>query len=665
MRAPRLNELLHWSTAPPDFAAGLRAATATVVPLVIGEATGRPQLLWVALGGWLGTFADPGGPYPLRAVTLLGYAAAGAASMVAGTLCASHPWITIAVLFFWAVGCSLLRVYGEAAGGVGSLSLIAFCIALGTPAANLTALGLRTGLFVSGCLWAATLALALWPVHPYRPVRRAVAACHRALAQHALQLAAHGEFDVLARGRGAIRAQLETARAVLGSVRGGRSGESRRSELLVTLYEAAELALGDLSALAETLQTREERDEPRPEWLRPAMQRAADSFESIARATGEEPATVEPLEPRFSPSEGELAPPMRALVSHLRLALSAAAALHTGADARVAPQIQLGTASRRSIRHVLTPRSIELRHAIRVGATAAAAALLGLLLHRARRYWIIVTAVLVLQPHSGATLRRGLQRVAGTVAGAMVAALLAPLVHGQLRAALVLFALALAAATLRRHNYAVYAMLMTPLFVLMAESSSGDWHLAGTRISSTLLGGLVALFGSYALWPHRERDRLPAALSAVLRATRALLAAALDGQDLAAPRREVGLALANADAAFERFLDEPHDDGEAEAVMAVRAQSRRLVGAIIALSSAGRFPPELGELARQIEAALDALSTAAQELRPPAPLPALAASPQGERLARPVEVIQAALGRLAAAHGNLSKRGDSNVAGGL
>ena len=51
----------------PAFALGLRAATATIVPLVIGDATGQPIFGWMALGGWLCAIADPGGPHVLRA----------------------------------------------------------------------------------------------------------------------------------------------------------------------------------------------------------------------------------------------------------------------------------------------------------------------------------------------------------------------------------------------------------------------------------------------------------------------------------------------------------------------------------------------------------------------------------------------------------------------
>src|SRR5262249_13429180 len=245
---------------------------------------------------------------------------------------------------------------------------------------------------------------------------------------------------------------------------------------------------------------------------------------------------------------------------------------------RICDPLQRRSASpaRRSIKSALSLRSLDLRHAIRVGLTAAAAALLGLLLHRARRYWIVITAIIVIQPHSGATLRKGLQRIAGTVAGAIAASVLAPLFHGHLQTAALLFVLALFGAAVRRLNYAVYIALITPLFVLLAESSTGDWTLVQVRVTSTLLGGAVAILGSYTLWPHSERNRLPALLATVLRQTKALLE-----KPSADVRREVGLALTNADAAFERLLDERPTDAEVEAVMAVRSMSRRLVGAIV------------------------------------------------------------------------------------
>ena len=136
-------------------------------------------------------------------------------------------------------------------------------------------------------------------------------------------------------------------------------------------------------------------------------------------------------------------------------------------------------------------------------------------------------------------------------------------------------------------------------------------------------------------------------IAQVLRTARTLLEAAIAGRPIFGPRREVGLAIANADAAFERFLDESHQDHEAEALMAVRSQARRLAGAIVALSAGGRLPEELVPAAHYTSAALESMAAAAAEQRPPPPLPPFPTAPHSERLLRPVEVIHGALGRLA------------------
>ena len=67
-------------------------------------------------------------------------------------------------------------------------------------------------------------------------------------------------------------------------------------------------------------------------------------------------------------------------------------------------------------------------------------------------------------------------------------------------------------------NYGAYAVFGTPAFVLLAESSAGDWHLAGLRIVNTLIGGALALIGAQLLWPGEERNRLPELAATAIRA---------------------------------------------------------------------------------------------------------------------------------------------------
>src|SRR5205085_10573592 len=90
--------------------------------------------------------------------------------------------------------------------------------------------------------------LVLWPMHPHRPIRQAVAACYRELAAYAEEIAARavpGTLMVTAEHpisawappphAAAVRAALETARRVLGQTRRGRGAETGRGERLLIL----------------------------------------------------------------------------------------------------------------------------------------------------------------------------------------------------------------------------------------------------------------------------------------------------------------------------------------------------------------------------------------------------------------------------------------------
>ena len=92
----------------------------------------------------------------------------------------------------------------------------------------------------------------------------------------------------------------------------------------------------------------------------------------------------------------------------------------------------------------------------------------------------------------------------GTVVGGIFTAALGALFHDA-RAILVLsFIFAAVSVAVLPINYTASRSFLTPTFVLLAEASAGDWHLAGVRVLDTLLGGVLALLGARFLWPAPE-----------------------------------------------------------------------------------------------------------------------------------------------------------------
>ena len=211
--------------------------------------------------------------------------------------------------------------------------------------------------------------------------------------------------------------------------------------------------------------------------------------------------------------------------SYLELGFETVATMHEERAPVVTPALRCATrdrcrrASATSVRENLTFDSVLARHALRVGVTAPLAVVLSRALDLQRGYWVTLTVLIILQPYRQATFTKALQRVAGTVGGAIVAALLALDAAFDAMALLVVATLlaGISAAVLQL-NYALFAFFLTPTFVLLAEIGARDWHLAEVRIVNTVLGGALAFVASRLFWPHRERDRFADELARVLAA---------------------------------------------------------------------------------------------------------------------------------------------------
>jgi uncharacterized membrane protein YccC len=246
------------------------------------------------------------------------------------------------------------------------------------------------------------------------------------------------------------------------------------------------------------------------------------------------------------------------------------------------------------LRSVLAHDSLVLRHALRVAIVTAAAVLIAGVLRLPRGYWVTVTAVIILQPYTGATTLRAVQRVIGTVLGGILTAGLGALFH-DIRAILVLsFVFAAVSVALLPVNYTAFAVFLTPTFVLLAEASAGDWHLATVRVINTLLGGTIALLGARLLWPAPEWSRLPRYLAATLRTNRDYLQTVVRsfpdrsdaaGEAMRTRRRDAALAAINAEESFQRLLAE--HDGKSELlapVMTFLTFVRRFTVSVAALA---------------------------------------------------------------------------------
>lgn len=594
-----------------DWLRGLRAAVALCVPLVLGDLLGIANLGWAALGGFEAILSDQGGSYRVRLNSLVTLSLGGAAGLFLGAMVGGSLVWAIPVTMLWCFAWSYLAVLGQPFSSAGILVQVIYICGVGAPAANWHEALQNALLLLAGGAWATALSLFLWPLDAYRPARSAVADCYTELASFmgsVADLAGREEQAASLWHRLAqhhqyrIRRSVEKGWLAVATVRVEHFAETAQGRNLVVLLETADLLIARTVALAEHLeaQTAERAAgsacvahgvsglselQSAEHWVASLLTRRRNEAAAAIRARGEE---LERLPRSLRDCLGEMDASGRFLVAQVT---ESAALIETAIDS--AAQIRLGKPVGRgpafpnaSAGHAgyvyerlgqlrqgwdldllaanLTSDSLTLRHAVRAAVVCGLDVALILVLHINHGYWLLMTSLIVLQPHVSGTLRRGLERIGGTVGGGIVAALLAMTLHSQLATAAVLFPFSLLSLALMPVSYAAFAFFLTPAFVLAWMPYPGDWQLALLRVGNTIAGALIAVLAMILLFPAYERERAPDFLRKSLGADRrylAELAAAWRNRTrgsrvLANARRRAGLAHNDTEESLERLLAE-------------------------------------------------------------------------------------------------------------
>lgn len=173
------------------------------------------------------------------------------------------------------------------------------------------------------------------------------------------------------------------------------------------------------------------------------------------------------------------------------------------------------------VRELLSVSGDQFKYALRVAIGLAFGVFIFKFFNIDHGYWIALTMMIVIQPYYGATLRKGFERIAGTLAGIVVGGIimLLPLNREVYTAVLILDSFCVA--YFLRNNYKVGVFFVTIMMVLLMQiSQQGNWELIGWRILSTLLGALLALAAGYAFWPVWEKERFPVLLKSAINANK-------------------------------------------------------------------------------------------------------------------------------------------------
>jgi uncharacterized membrane protein YccC len=588
------------TSARPAWWSGIRAAIATIGPILIGQSLAWPAAAWMGLAGFNVALADKGGPLRTRLSAMSVAAFWGIVAAVTGALIGRSLWISVAVVAVWALGAGLARAYGAVATTAGIISLVTLVVSIAAPAENLQGVWQRGGAVLAGSAFAMALALFVWRVRPYRAVRMAVA---RALRAAAAVAASPGEDSA----RAGAQAAIEEARGALAAFRRGMQGETPRGERLLVLAESADRLVSLLTG--------------------PPQPGVAAALEAIAGA----------VESERLEGFANVAVPSGPVGAVLTVALTAVRELN---DDSIVAASEPSRPFFDPLLAVLAWESDVLRHALRVAVATAFAVALTSALEISRGYWLSLTVIVILQPYTSATFQKGLQRIAGTIAGGVAAAVLLAVVHSPAGLMVLIFVGAAVTVAFLPVNYGLYSLFVTITFVLLAEVGANDWHLVWRRVSMTLAGAAIAYVAAWLLWPASERGRVRDDLAEALRALAdyARCLADCDDAGAAESRRAFLVALQNSEASLQRLLSdatEPHE----EQMMAVVVYLRRFAIALSALAARASDRLRLGPLARYLATALADAATAVHYGIAPAPLPDDDAAREVEGFERPLNLL--------------------------
>ena len=215
----------------------------------------------------------------------------------------------------------------------------------------------------------------------------------------------------------------------------------------------------------------------------------------------------------------------------------------------------------------LTLDSNIFRHSLRVSIATLAGYIISLFLPFGHGYWILLTIIVILKPSYSLSKKRNLQRLMGTLGGALAGLLLIEFVRDRNILFVLMILFMCGTYVFIRTNYLVSVTIMTPYVLLLFYLlyPTGFRSVISDRVIDTLIGSGLAFLASIAIIPNWEHEKAIDFMTAALRTNIdyfrdvavAFLGRPASVQQYKLSRKHAFVALANLSDAFGRMLSEP------------------------------------------------------------------------------------------------------------
>jgi uncharacterized membrane protein YccC len=639
----------------PSITAGFQALIAVLVPLGVGVLLGHPAASAIAiLGAWFVGLVNVEGIYRQQATAKITAAISITGMLLIANLVHNIPWLSLLTTFVVMFLTGFIGLFGQAAASISLITSITFIVAQAKFAAfpDWTTILEQCTFCLAGGIWSIVVSLGIWRLNPYKPVIQTVANCYETLSQ--LVDAGKGRVaypgDRRAQLIRFLTAQdnfnqaLSTARRYWSAAwTAQRSANPSGNQLLIliedtvsmansivilmeqvvisshhSLFESFQqdilegmkqlaLALHNLSAIISNGKSSvyfinlEDLDQ--------SVEALCNHQKTLARQLEQGILTLQIEDNIAFSSISKISSTLKQLAEQIHSDLDMIITLQKSNLSRTVQKknpkksfskiVSLTVPTVSSLLELShnnwTIHSTFFRHALRLAVIAMIAEVIASLFKIPTGYWITLTAVIALKPNYGGTSQTAFQRVLGTVLGGFIGIAIVTLIYSTWVIVACLLLLIVIAVAVRPLSFSLFSMLLTPAIILLLNvTSQGGWQIGILRIADSLGGGLLALLGSYLLFPYWERQRLPTHLEKTIQANldffHEVIAAYLSPEikredEISRLRRLAALENTNLSAAAQRLFSEPqHIQGDVEPITTLVFYIRRFFNSVTALA---------------------------------------------------------------------------------
>ncbi|HRP30903.1 MAG TPA: FUSC family membrane protein [Agriterribacter sp.] len=209
------------------------------------------------------------------------------------------------------------------------------------------------------------------------------------------------------------------------------------------------------------------------------------------------------------------------------------------------------------------------RHSLRIGICVLVGFIIGQLFPFGHSYWILLTIITILKPAYSISKKRNIERLSGTIAGAVIAfAVLYFVQNNSILFGLMVLSMIVGYSFLQiQYSLSVAGITLFVLFSFHFMHPVDFRSLATDRVIDTAIGSVISFIAALFVFPRWEQEQVPEYIRKLMKANLKYfnsVASAFYGftpqmAEYKMARKETYVALANLSDAFQRLLSEPRN----------------------------------------------------------------------------------------------------------